>query len=204
MHWHRTRKEFRCSFLPHMPHCTLHYQPHRILAEWFPSKVYHLNVLQVSLQCFLSARENSEGLMMYCTRHSCNFFVGLSISMCEHLDLNSGWFDKLLISQWLRRKCKYIIWLKLIQENWGIRMKCTLMELIGTAMEPCTWLVWIMSFVTVPIVIVNFDNTVIFCCCQVPYQVVLQGGFFSAYRRISADFPRISDPLEISTNLGRK
>ncbi len=31
-----------------------------------------------------------------------------------------------------------------------------------------------------------------------------QGGFFSAYRRISADFPRIFDPPEISPNLGRK
>ncbi len=33
---------------------------------------------------------------------------------------------------------------------------------------------------------------------------VVQGGFFSTYRRISADFPRIFDPPEISTNLGRK
>ena len=33
---------------------------------------------------------------------------------------------------------------------------------------------------------------------------VRQGGFFSAYRRIPANFPRIFDPLEIGTNLGRK
>ncbi len=31
-----------------------------------------------------------------------------------------------------------------------------------------------------------------------------QGGFFSAYRRISADFPQIFYPPEISSNLGRK
>ncbi len=36
------------------------------------------------------------------------------------------------------------------------------------------------------------------------YSLLSQGGFFSAYRRISADFPRILDPPEISTNLGRK
>ncbi len=36
------------------------------------------------------------------------------------------------------------------------------------------------------------------------FVITKQGVFFSAYTRISADFPRIFYPPEISTNLGRK